>query len=94
MSLGNSIQYFGIFLGGLIAGVVKHYYGFSALFYLVLVFGVVWILSLISMKSFQGFDKEELSSWDDELIAKLKNDKNVHDVFIINETLIINRYKV
>ena len=23
-----------------------------------------------------------------------KNDKNVHDVFIINETLIINRYKV
>jgi len=94
MSLGNSIQYFGIFLGGLIAGVVKQYYGFSALFYLVLVFGVVWILSLISMKSFQGFDKEELSSWDDELIAKLKNDKNVHDVFIINETLIINRYKV
>jgi len=92
MSLGNSIQYTGIFLGGMVAGMIKEYYGYSALFYLIIVLGVVWIATLFSMKEFRGYDIKEFSEFNDEMINKLRDDENVHDLFIKEEILIV-RYK-
>ncbi|RUM57927.1 MAG: MFS transporter [Nautilia sp.] len=92
MSLGNSIQYSGIFLGGLIAGIVKQYFGYSALFYLILAIGILWIGSLFTMKEFKGFEIKEFSEFDDKMIEKLKNDENVYDLFIKEEILIV-KYK-
>jgi len=92
MSLGNSIQYTGIFLGGMVAGMIKEYYGYSALFYLIIALGLVWIVTLFSMKEFKGYEIKEFNEFDDDMIAKLKNDDNVHDLFIKEEILIV-RYK-
>jgi MFS family permease len=93
MSLGNSIQYLGIFLGGLVAGVVKQYYGYNALFYLILAIGVIWIVSLFTMKDFKGFDIKTFENFDEDMIEKFKNDENVHDVFIKEEVLIVRYIK-
>jgi len=92
MSLGNSIQYSGIFLGGLVAGIVKQYFGYSALFYLILAIGILWIGSLFTMREFKGFEIKEFSEFDDKMIEKLKNDENVYDLFIKEEILIV-KYK-
>jgi len=92
MSLGNSIQYTGIFLGGLVAGLIKEYYGYSALFYLIIVLGVLWIGTLFSMKEFKGYDIKEFTSFDDEMINNFKNDEKVHDLFIKEEILVV-RFK-
>ena len=92
MSLGNSIQYFGIFLGGAMAGIIKQYYGYNALFYLILAMGAIWILTLFTMKNFIGFKIKEFSKFDDEMINNLKNDENVHDLFIKEKVLIV-RFK-
>jgi MFS family permease len=93
MSLGNSIQYAGIFLGGLVAGAVKQYFGYSALFYLILILGAIWIVSLFTMKDFKGFDIKTFENFDDEMIEKFKNDENVHDIFIKEEVLIVRYIK-
>jgi MFS family permease len=93
MSLGNSIQYSGIFLGGLVAGAVKQYYGYNALFYLILAIGAVWIVTLFSMKNFVGFEIKEFSEFDDKMINELKNDENVHDLFIKEKILIVRYLK-
>jgi len=94
MSLGNSIQYAGIFLGGLVAGLIKQYYGYSALFYLILAIGFIWIATLFTMRNFAGFEIEEFKEFDDNLIEKLKNDENVHDLFIKEDILIVRRLKI
>jgi MFS family permease len=93
MSLGNSIQYAGIFLGGLVAGAVKQYYGYNALFYLILVIGAIWIASLFTMKQFKGFDIKTFDKFDEDMIEKFKNDENVHDVFIKEEVLVVRYIK-
>jgi len=93
MSLGNSIQYSGIFLGGLVAGAVKQYYGYNALFYLILAIGVIWIASLFTMKDFKGFVTKTFDDFDDEMINNFKNDENVYDVFIKEEILIVKYIK-
>jgi MFS family permease len=93
MSLGNSIQYAGIFLGGLVAGAVKQYYGYNALFYLILVIGAIWIASLFTMKQFKGFDIKTFENFDEDMIEKFKNDENVHDVFIKEEVLVVRYIK-
>jgi len=93
MSLGNSIQYSGIFLGGLVAGAVKQYYGYNALFYLILAIGAIWIVTLFSMKNFVGFEIKEFKEFDDNMIEELKNDENVHDLFIKEEILIVRYLK-
>ncbi len=93
MSLGNSIQYAGIFLGGLVAGAVKQYYGYNALFYLILAIGVIWIGSLFTMKDFKGFDIKTFENFDNDMINKFKNDENVHDVFIKEEVLVVRYIK-
>jgi len=93
MSLGNSIQYFGIFLGGAVAGMIKQYFGYDALFYVILVLGAVWIAVLFSMKEFKGYDIKEFSEYDDELIAELKQKDNVHDLFIKEGVLIVRFIK-
>ena len=93
MSLGNSIQYSGIFLGGLVAGAVKQYYGYNALFYLILAIGVIWIASLFTMKDFKGFVTKTFDDFDDEMINNFKNNENVYDVFIKEEILIVKYIK-
>jgi MFS family permease len=93
MSLGNSIQYAGIFLGGLVAGVVKQYYGYNALFYLILAIGAIWIASLFTMKQFKGFDIKTFENFDEDMIEKFKNDENVHDLFIKEEVLVVRYVK-
>ena len=93
MSLGNSIQYLGIFLGGMIAGMIKQYYGYNALYYLILGLGIVWVSVLFSMREFKGYEIKEFSEFNDEMIEEFKNDKNVHDVFIKEEILIVRYIK-
>ena len=93
MSLGNSIQYLGIFLGGMVAGMIKQYYGYSALFYLILGMGVLWIGVLFSMREFKGYDIKEYSEFDDEMIEKFKQDDEVHDLFIKEEILVVRYIK-
>ena len=92
MSIGNSIQYFGIFLGGVIAGIVKQYFGYEILFYIVLGLGVMWLAVLSSMKEFKGYHIKEFNKFDDELIEKLKNNDEVYDLFIKEEILVV-KYK-
>jgi len=92
MSLGNSIQYLGIFLGGMIAGMIKQHFGYDALFYLILSLGALWIAVLATMKEFRGYDIKEFNEFNDEMIEKFKNDENVHDLFIKEEVLIV-RFK-
>ena len=93
MSIGNSIQYLGIFLGGMVAGVIKQYFGYESLFYLILTIGIIWIITLVSMKEFKGYRVEEFSKFDDNFISELKNNKKVHDFFIKEEILIVQFYK-
>jgi MFS family permease len=93
MSLGNSIQYTGIFLGGMVAGMIKEYYGYDALFYLILGLGALWIITLMSMKNFQGYEIKEFTEFDDQMIENFKNDENVHDLFIKEEVLIVRFVK-
>ena len=93
MSVGNSIQYFGIFLGGMVAGIIKQHFGYEPLFYLILLLGIVWIGVLISMKEFKGYEIKEFNEFNDEIIENFKNDKNVHDLFIKEEILIVRFYK-
>jgi MFS family permease len=93
MSLGNSIQYFGIFLGGMIAGIVKQYFGYETLFYLILGMGVVWLAVLITMKEFKGFDIKEFEEFDDKFIEELKDNEEVHDLFIKEKILIVKYYR-
>ncbi len=93
MSVGNSIQYFGIFLGGAMAGIIKQYYGYNALFYLILAMGIAWIATLITMKNFIGFDIKKFDEFDDAMIEKFQNDENVHDLFIKEEVLIVRFIK-
>jgi len=89
MSLGNSIQYMGIFFGGMIAGMIKQHYGYSALFYLILGLGALWIAVLFTMREFKGYEVKEFKEFDDEMIQNFKNDENVHDLFIKEEVLIV-----
>ena len=93
MSLGNSIQYLGIFLGGMIAGIVKQFYGDEALFYLILGMGFFWIITLLTMKEFKGYEIKEFENFDNSMIENLKKDKNIHDIFIKNDILIVRYYK-
>ena len=93
MSLGNSIQYLGIFLGGMVAGIIKQYYGYSALFYLILAMGLAWIAVLLTMKEFKGFEVKTFEEFNDEMIEGFKNDDTVHDVFIKEEILIVKFLK-
>jgi len=92
MSLGNSIQYMGIFLGGMIAGIIKQHYGYNALFYLILAMGALWIITLFTMREFKGYEIKEFKEFDDQMIEEFKNNKNVHDLFIKEEVLIV-RFK-
>ncbi len=93
MSLGNSIQYLGIFLGGMIAGIIKQHFGYETLFYLILTMGAIWIGMLISMKNFKGYMIKEFNEFDDEFIKELKNSDKVHDLFIKEEILVVRYYK-
>ncbi|NPA55356.1 MAG: MFS transporter [Epsilonproteobacteria bacterium] len=93
MSIGNSIQYLGIFLGGAVAGAIKQYYGYSALFYVILAMGIIWIVLLATMKDFKGFEIKEYDKWDDEFIENMKKQDNVHDLFIKEEILIVRFIK-
>jgi MFS family permease len=92
MSLGNSIQYMGIFLGGMIAGIIKQHYCYNALFYLILAMGALWIITLFTMREFKGYEIKEFKEFDDQMIEEFKNNKNVHDLFIKEEVLIV-RFK-
>jgi MFS family permease len=93
MSIGNSIQYLGIFLGGMVAGIIKQYFGYEPLFYLILGIGILWIITLISMKEFKGFRTEQFKEFDDKLISKYKDSEKVHDLFIKEEILVVRFYK-
>jgi MFS family permease len=93
MSLGNSIQYLGIFLGGMIAGIIKQHFGYETLFYIILVIGAIWIGVLISMKDFKGYTIKEFNEFDDNFIQELKNSNEVHDLFIKEEILVVRYYK-
>jgi len=92
MSLGNSIQYFGIFLGGAVAGFIKQLYGYEALFYVILAMGAFWIIVLFSMKEFKGYKVEEYKTYDDNFIKDLQSNPQVHDFFIKEEILIVRFY--
>jgi len=92
MSLGNSIQYLGIFLGGMVAGMIKQHFGYDSLFYLILALGVIWIVVLATMKDFKGYTIKEFKEFDDKIIEEFKNNENVHDLFIKEEVLIV-RFK-
>jgi len=93
MSLGNSIQYMGIFFGGMVAGMIKQHYGYSALFYLILALGAIWIAVLFTMKEFKGYEVKEFKEFDDNMIEEFKNNENVHDLFIKEKVLIVRFYK-
>jgi len=93
MSLGNSIQYLGIFLGGMIAGIIKQHFGYETLFYIILAMGAIWIGMLISMKDFKGYTIKEFNEFDDKFIQELKNNNEVHDLFIKEEILVVRYYK-
>jgi MFS family permease len=92
MSLGNSIQYLGIFLGGMVAGAIKQHFGYYPLFYLILGMGAIWIITLLTMKEFKKFEIEEYKEFDNNFIENLKNDPNVYDYFIKEEILIIKKW--
>ncbi|NPA55315.1 MAG: MFS transporter [Epsilonproteobacteria bacterium] len=93
MSLGNSIQYSGIFLGGLVAGIIKQHYGYTALFYVILLMGAIWIGVLFSMREFRGYRIDEIENFTDEMIENFHLDENVHDVFIKDGKLIVRYFK-
>jgi MFS family permease len=93
MSLGNSIQYLGIFLGGMIAGIIKQHFGYETLFYIILAMGAIWIGMLVGMRDFKGYTIKEFNEFDDKFIQELKNNNEVHDLFIKEEILVVRYYK-
>lgn len=50
MGVYSSSQFFGAFAGGLLGGVVAQYYGFSSIFAVLMVIGLIWLVIAFTMQ--------------------------------------------
>jgi len=89
LSISNTIQYLGIFLGGSVGGFfLKKGYLNEFLAFAILV-GLVWIYLLVKMKPIKKFKIVEYENFDDTFIDELKTEKNVYDYYIKDGKLIV-----
>jgi MFS family permease len=92
LGVGNSFQYFGIFVGGAFSGFILQNYGIENLMLIVSFVSVLWIISLFSMEDIRNFKIEEITFYNDEVIEEYKNRKDVYDAYIKDNVLIV-KYK-
>lgn len=92
LGVGNSFQYFGIFVGGAFSGFILQNYGIENLMLIVSFVSVLWIISLFSMEDIRNFKIEEITFYNDEVIEEYKNRKDVYDAYIKDNILIV-KYK-
>ncbi len=89
LSTSNTIQYFGIFLGGALTG----YFVDNGLLkeYLIgaFIIGLFWVFLLFKMKAFRSLKVVEYKDFNEEFIENLKNEKNVYDFYERDGVLIV-----
>jgi len=89
LSTSNTIQYLGIFLGGAVSGhFLKHSLLVPFLFITIIV-SIVWVISLIKMKSIKKFKIVEYTNFNKDFIENIKTQKNVYDFYERDGKLIV-----
>jgi len=89
LSLSNTIQYFGIFLGGAVSGYfLKQGLLFHFLIGLFLI-GMVWVTLLVTFRPPIKLRIVKYSSYNSNLMEKLKQDSEVYDFYEKDGVLIV-----
>ena len=89
MSTSNTIQYFGIFLGGSVGGYFLNQGHLQGFLIFSLIVGIIWIFALISMKPIKKFKIVEYTQFDKDFIDELMTEKNVYDFYEKDGKLIV-----
>lgn len=91
VSLGNSFQYLGIFLGGAVSGYFLEHFSLEALMLFLFFTAILWIGVLFQMKNITQLKSKEYLEYSKEFIDTLRKDKEVYD-FYIKENRLTVRY--
>ena len=89
MSTSNTIQYFGIFLGGSIGGYFLNEGKLKEFLIFSVIIGILWIIALVSMKPIKKFKIVEYTQFDKDFIQELMTEKNVYDFYEKDGVLIV-----
>ncbi|QCT94120.1 MFS transporter [Caminibacter mediatlanticus TB-2] len=89
LSISNTIQYLGIFLGGAVAGYFLKHSMLKTFLIIATIVGIIWIIALLSMKPIQKFKVVEYEKFDKNFIEELKLEKNVYDFYEKDGKLIV-----
>ena len=89
LSTSNTIQYFGIFLGGASAGYFLKHNQLKLFLIISIIIGIFWIITLIKMKKIKKFKIVEYENFDNDFLNELKTAKNVYDFYEKNKKLIV-----
>jgi len=92
LSISNTIQYLGIFLGGAVAGYFMRHNMLKEFLILAIIMGILWIIALIKMKPIKKLKVVEYEHFDKDFINELKTNKKVYDFYEKDGKLIV-RYQ-
>jgi predicted MFS family arabinose efflux permease len=93
LSLSNTIQYLGIFLGGAVTGYFLKEGLLKEFLLLATGIGVVWVVLLATFHPPKKLRIERFSDYDSQFIEGLKNDPNVYDFYEKEGTLVVRYLK-
>ena len=89
MSTSNTIQYFGIFLGGSVGGYFLNQGRLEEFLIFSVIIGILWIVALSSMKPITKFKVVEYTEFDKDFIEELMTESNVYDFYEKDGKLIV-----
>jgi len=89
LSTSNTIQYFGIFLGGAVAGYFMKHGMLKEFLIIAILIGLLWVFALVKMKPIKKLKVVKYDKFDKDFIEELKTEKRVYDFYEKDGVLIV-----